>query len=140
MVLEKPLESPLDCKEIQPVHSLIEALRKVAISSGYGIKTAQVYPDPEKMSYVVCIETEKQVDDIDAFRKIMDEGLKKELEQYRIYRGKLLNMCGLVLMKAGFLDALMKKYAKGNATAAQVKIPVVINGMPDGEWIVKEAL
>ncbi len=118
---------------------LIEAIGKTADSSGYGIRTAQVYPDPKKMSYVICIETKKQVDDIEAFRNIMDEGLQKELEQYRIYRGKLLNMCGLVLMKEGFLETLMKKYAKGNATAAQVKIPVVINDMPDKEWIVKEA-
>ena len=118
---------------------LIEAIRKTALSSGFGIKTAQVYPDPKKMSYVVCIETEKQPEEIEAFRQLMDDGLQNELEQYRIYRGKLLNMCGLVLMKEGWLETLMKKYTKGNATAAQVKIPVVTGGMPDDEWIIKEA-
>lgn len=118
---------------------LIEAIQKTAIASGYGIKTAQVYPDPKKMSYVVCIETDRQPDDIEAFRQLMDDGLQRELEQYRIYRGKLLNMCGLVLMKEGWLDSLMKKYAKGNATAAQVKIPVVTGSLPDDEWIKKEA-
>jgi len=29
MVLEKTLESPLDCKEIQPVHSEKEELKKI---------------------------------------------------------------------------------------------------------------
>jgi hypothetical protein len=38
-------------------------------------------------------------------------------------------------MKEGWSEYLMKKYAKGNATVAQVKVPVVINEMPDDEWI-----
>ena len=33
------------------------------------------------------------------------------------------------------LTFLMKKYAKGNATEAQVKIPVVIDAPPEEEWI-----
>ena len=44
-------------------------------------------------------------------------------------------MCDVAFMKEGWLESLMKKYAKGNATTAQVKIPVVINSMPDAEWI-----
>ncbi len=114
---------------------LIEAIKSVAERSGFGMRTAQVYPDSSTMSYVICIETEKDVTDAESFRKTMDEGLQKELEQYGIYRGRLLSMCKLAVMKEGWLESLMKKYAKGNATAAQVKIPVVITGMPDKEWI-----
>ena len=36
MVLEKTLESPLDCKEIQPVHS--EALKSILISPGISLE------------------------------------------------------------------------------------------------------
>lgn len=34
----------------------------------------------------------------------------------------------------------MKKYAKGNATAAKVKVPVVIGEMPEQEWIERTLL
>lgn len=121
-----------------PGAMLIEAIRKIAVAEGMGFESAQVYPDPEAMSYVVCIETDRAVEDIRAFRETMDASLMRELEQYRIYRGRLLHKCGLVLMKEGWLEALTARYTKGNATAAQVKIPVVIQEMPDRNWIAEE--
>ena len=37
-------------------------------------------------------------------------------------------------MKAGWSDYMMKKYSKGNATVAQVKVPVVISELPDTDF------
>lgn len=114
---------------------LMEAIQKTVEQSGFSFKTTQVYTDPDTMSYVICIETDKKPEDIEAFKETMEESLQTELDQYRSYRSKMLNMCDVAFMKEGWLESLMKKYAKGNATTAQVKIPVVINSMPDAEWI-----
>lgn len=117
-----------------PGSMLLEAIRNVAKEDGNICQMAQVYPDAESASYVVCIETENEPGDIAAFEKTMDEGLRKQLTQYDIYRGKLLNPCRVILMKKGWSDYLLKKYAKGNATVAQVKVPVVISALPEAEW------
>lgn len=114
---------------------LMEAIQKTVEQSGFSFKTTQVYTDPDTMSYVICIETDKKPEDIEAFKETMEESLQTELDQYRNYRSRMLNMCDVAFMKEGWLESLMKKYAKGNATTAQVKIPVVINSMPDAEWI-----
>ena len=114
---------------------LMEAIQKTVEQSGFSFKTTQVYTDPDTMSYVICIETDKKPEDIEAFKETMEESLQTELDQYRNFRSRVLNMCDVAFMKEGWLESLMKKYAKGNATTAQVKIPVVINSMPDAEWI-----
>ena len=44
MVLEKTLESPLDCKEIQPVHPKGEACEVAAKGAKeYGLRSVEVY-------------------------------------------------------------------------------------------------
>ena len=117
-----------------PGSMLLDAIRNVAKEDGNICQMAQVYPDAESASYVICIETENEPEDIAAFEKTMDEGLRRQLTQYDIYRGKLLNPCRVILMKKGWSDYLLKKYAKGNATVAQVKVPVVISVLPEAEW------
>lgn len=116
-----------------PGSMLIRAIQEETEEVGYGM--AQVYPDPVTMSYVICLETKKVPEDEQAFSLELDEGLRRRLEQYDVYRNKLLSPCGLKLMKEGWGNYLMKKYAKGNATEAQVKIPVVIDTLPEEEWI-----
>lgn len=117
-----------------PGSMLIEAIRNVAKEDGNICQMAQVYPDLESAGYVICMETENEPEDITAFEKTMDEGLRKQLTQYDVYRDKLLNPCRVILMKKGWSDHLLTKYAKGNATTAQVKVPVVINALPETEW------
>ena len=68
-------------------------------------------------------------------RLVLKEGLRRRLEQYDTYRNRLLSPCGVMLMKEGWGNHLMKKYAKGNATEAQVKVPVVIDALPEEEWV-----
>ncbi len=118
-----------------PGSMLAKAVQEIAEEEGYGYQIAQVYPDPKQMSYVICLETTKEVEDAEKFAEALDEGLRKKLVQYDTYRGKLLTVCGLKLMKEGFGGYLMKKYAKGNATVAQVKVPVVIGELPENDWI-----
>ncbi|MCR5775551.1 MAG: GH3 auxin-responsive promoter family protein [Lachnospiraceae bacterium] len=118
---------------------LLEAISKTIEGTGLGFKTAQVYPDSKEMYYVVCIETEKEPDDIESLREQVDEGMCKELVRYKNVRNLFFKPCGIALMKKGWFEYLTKKYSKGNATAAQVKIPVVINELPDADWIEKGA-
>lgn len=118
-----------------PGSMLAEAIRKTTEKSGNSCRIAQVFPDSANERYVVCIETEAQPEDPGAFEQYMDEGMRKELVQYDTYRGKLLHACQVVQMKTGWSEYLMKKYSKGNATVAQVKVPVVIGEMPEAEWI-----
>ena len=77
-----------------------------------------------------CPEPDRAPADEKAFAEALDKGLCDKLIQYAAYRNKLLNPCGLVLMEEGWCTQLMKKYAKGNATVAQVKVPVVIDKLP----------
>lgn len=114
-----------------PGSMLAKAIREITEEAGLGYVCAQVYPDPKAMSYVICIETEKEPEDEDAFRGTLDAGLRSRLQQYDTYRNKLLSACGLKLMDKGWGAGLMKKYAKGNATVAQVKVPVVIGELPE---------
>ena len=118
-----------------PGSMLIEAIRDTAAEAGNPCRMAQVYPNSDAASYVICMEAEKMPEDMAAFEKTMDEGLRSRLTQYDTYRGKLLNPCRIVLMKKEWADDQMKKYAKGNATAAQVKVPVVIDAMPEQAWV-----
>ena len=83
------------------------------------------------MSYVVCLETDREIPDEEAFRHEMDAGLRKKLVQYDVYRNKLLTECGLKVMKAGWSEHMMKKLSAGNATVAQVKVPVVVDELPE---------
>ncbi len=121
-----------------PGSMLAKAVQEIVDETGLGYRMTQIYPDPKKMNYVLCVETEKEPDDIDRLSETLDEGLRKKLMQYDIYRGKLLTPCGLKLMNKSWGEHLMKEYAKGNATVAQVKVPVIIKELPDGEWIKKE--
>ena len=123
-----------------PGSMLIEAIRDTAAKAGNPCRMAQVYPDSNSASYVICMEAEKMPEDMAAFEEIMDKGLRSRLIQYDTYRGKLLNPCRVVLMKKGWADDLIRKYTKGNATAAQVKVPVVIGEMPEQEWVEKTLL
>ena len=115
---------------------LSEAIRDTVTELGYEYVMAQVYPDAAGMKYDICVELRNSGElrnsekDIETFAEQLDEGLRSRLVQYDTYRGKLLNACGVHLMKEGWADALMKKYAKGNATVAQVKVPVVISELP----------
>ena len=118
-----------------PGSMLSEAVRDTTNELGFEHVMTQVYPDSTSTNYVICTELKNKPDDIDEFTANLDEGLRKRLQQYDIYRGKLLKECSVKLMKEGWSEYLMKKYAKGNATVAQVKVPVVINEMPDDEWI-----
>lgn len=95
------------------------------------LKCVQVYPDHKNACYVICVEAEGDQQELE---KIIEAGLCAKLPQYRIYREKLLKPSRVVLMKEGFSDMLVKYYTKENTTAAQVKIPVVINEMPDIDW------
>ena len=113
-----------------PGSMLAEAISAVCAEEGLGCQIAQVYPDPEKMRYVICLEPDRAPADEKAFADTLDKGLCEKLIQYATYRNKLLNPCGLVLMEEGWGAQLMKKYAKGNATVAQVKVPVVIDKLP----------
>ena len=47
MVLEKTLESPLDCKEIQPVHSKEDAKAEAAILWPPHVKSCLIGKDPD---------------------------------------------------------------------------------------------
>ncbi len=40
-----------------------------------------------------------------------------------------------IIMKSGWTDALARQYAKGNATIAQVKVPVVVNRPPADRYL-----
>ena len=109
---------------------LAEAISAICEEEGVGCQLAQVYPNPEGMRYVICLEPDRAPADEKAFAEALDKGLCDKLIQYAAYRNKLLNPCGLVLMEEGWCTKLMKKYAKGNATVAQVKVPVVIDKLP----------
>ena len=114
---------------------LSKAVQEILEKEGCGASMVQVYPDPKEMSYVVCVEPKKTVADAAALRERLDAGLREKLVQYDTYRNKLLTPCGLKLMKNGWTAHMMQKYTKGNATAAQVKVPVVISELPENEWV-----
>ncbi len=114
---------------------LSKAVREILEKEGLGAGMVQIFPDPKEMSYVVCVEPEKDVADPAALAERLDEGLRERLVQYDTYRNRLLTPCGLKLMKKGWTSFIMKKYTKGNATAAQVKVPVVICELPESEWM-----
>ncbi len=113
---------------------LSKAVQEILDKEGCGARMVQVFPDPKEMSYVVCVEPVSAVDDPSALVEKLEQGLREELVQYDTYRKKLLAPCGLQLMKEGWSAYMMKKYTKGNATAAQVKVPVVISELPEAEW------
>ena len=121
-----------------PGSMLSEAVRDTVNEMGYDYVISQVYPDAQTSSYIICLEMSGDVKDYSEFIGLLDEGLRKRLVQYDTYRKKLLNLCDVKLMKNGWSEVLMKQYTKGNATAAQVKVPVVINKLPDREWIMQQ--
>lgn len=123
-----------------PGSMLLDAICAAAAEAGNPCRMAQVYPDPDSASYVICMEAEKMPEDMADFEKMMDEGLRRRLVRYDTYRGKLLGPCRAVLMRKGRADARIKKYAKGNASAAQVKVPVVIGELPEQEWVERTLL
>ncbi len=118
-----------------PGSMLSKAVQEILEKEGCGASMVQIFPDPKEMSYVVCVETKNPVADLAALRERIDAGLREKLVQYDTYRNKLLTPSGLKLMKNGWTAFMMKKYTKGNATAAQVKVPVVISELPENEWI-----
>ena len=113
---------------------LIEAITDIMREEKIEFKMAQVFPDPETQSYIVCLEPSDEsainAENYEALKEKLDSGLRSRLIQYDTYRGKLLNKTGLAVMKTGWADEMIKKYTRGNATSAQVKVPVVANKMP----------
>lgn len=120
---------------------LLEAIAEIVTENNMPFTFAQVYPNEKTAGYVICIEAKGQGRELKAFSKIMDEGLAKKVSRYNLYRNelKLLNPCEVHFMKAGWYDMLMNGNAGGNATATQVKIPVVAKEMPASEWIREES-
>ena len=119
---------------------LAKAIRETVEENGMGFALAQVYPDEATTSYAIYIEAEGVRKSAEEFAGILDDALAEKLERYDIFRNHTnqLKPCRVRFMKAGWQEALSKKYAKGNATTAQVKIPVVVREKPEDEWIREE--
>lgn len=113
---------------------LSKAIKETVAEMGYECKMTQVYPDPSTVSYVICLETDRDIPDEEAFSQKLDEGLRSRLARYDTHRATVLSPCSIRVMKAGWSDYMMKKYSKGNATVAQVKVPVVISELPDDSF------
>ena len=111
---------------------LAKSVRSAAEDAGCGYVGCQVYPDRESMRYVIFIEVSHLPADREEFARKMDDCLMEQIRHYRMYRvqNRLLEPCAVQWMKSGWTDALARQYAKGNATIAQVKVPVVVNCPP----------
>lgn len=115
---------------------LANAIHETVEENGMSFALAQVYPDEATTSYAIYIEAGDVETSAEEFAGILDDALCEKLERYEIYRHHTnqLKPCRVRFMKAGWQEALSKKYAKGNATTAQVKIPVVVRQIPEDEW------
>ena len=116
---------------------LAQAIRKAAEQHGLGYRTCQVFPDERQTCYVICLEAAQAPADPAAFAVALDRTLCEEIAIYDIerYSEKMLRPCQLRLMKPGWSDALMEQAAKGRASSAQIKPPVVIRKLPDENWM-----
>lgn len=121
-------------QEKLPGTLLSGAIRKALQDNGHTCLCTQVYPHTEENRYVVCVEVESESVDALEISQILEDALCETLPQYKMYRGRVLAPLVVKLMRRGWSNQLLEQYTKGNATAAQVKIPVVISSLPQPEW------
>lgn len=110
---------------------LADAVGKAFAALGLKYRHVQIYPDPVMMCYHICVEPDGEVNDPAAAEAAVEQTLQEELARYSMYRRTVINESKLHLMKKGWGESLMQKYAKNSASSAQVKIPVVTNVMPE---------
>ena len=126
-------------QERVPGALLLDVIRKAAAEASCGLRAAQVYPDPEKLRYRVCVETDTEVSDCRALRTLIEDMLCEEHYGYSFCH-EMFNPMSLVLMKGGWLEHLMEEHTKSGATGTHVKLPVMLKHMPEEEWIREEIL
>lgn len=120
-------------QEKAPGSALLTAVRSVVEKDNLGFVGCQVYTDSKKLCYVVCVETKRRPKDEAEFTKAIDDAICRENRLYSMFRYQVpqINPCEVVFMKEGWWDRLVDKSRKGNSTAAQVKVPVVVLKMPE---------
>lgn len=113
---------------------LSAAIREALAENGHTCVCVQIHPHAGEKRYVVCLELEDGNIDPASLAPQLEQALCQKLPQYQIYRSKMLTPLTIKLMKKNWAEDLLARYAKGHATAAQVKIPVVIDALPEEEW------
>lgn len=123
-----------------PGPALLGVIREIAAEYGLSTVACQVYADAAGRKYAICLETEGPDTDAEELSASMDRGLCDRLPSYKLNRetAKLLERCEVVLMRRGWRDHLVQKYSGDGAASAQLKIPVVIDEMPEKEWILNK--
>ncbi len=113
---------------------LSAAIREGLAENGHTCLCVQVHPHAGEKRYVVCLELGDETADPASLALQLEQALCQKLPQYQIYRGKVLAPLSVKLMKKSWAEELLTRYTKGHATAAQVKIPVVIDVLPEEDW------
>ncbi len=117
---------------------LAECIRTAFREHGLNFVGAQLFPDPETMRYRICAEWEGAETDVETLAGHLEKVLCRDSANYAFRRTSgLLGPISLHPMRRGWSEALLERYARGQASLVQVKIPVVIDSLPDHEWHIK---
>lgn len=93
----------------------------------------------EERAYWICVEP--SVEDafpLEAMCARIEEIMMEEAIVYKYYRNQsIINPCKLVIMKQGWQENLYSTRRKEGQSTSQVKLPVIIQGVPEREYIDK---
>lgn len=126
------------CGEKLSASFIADAVQTVSAQHNLSVKHFCAIPNAEKKQYQFCIEF---MEDNVPPKSFLHE-LDTKLAEHSIYatkrRQELLLPPIVVIMKKHWQDALYAEKAGGNASTAQIKLPVIYENVPCPEYLHKE--
>lgn len=105
--------------------SLLQQTVTEAVAGSFGVRAMQVYPDPEKVRYVIYIEPDREVQNTGGLSEEVDRYLRGHIEMYDWARSTALGEAEVRLMPEGWYGKIYEAYARGRSNKTQIKVPVV---------------
>jgi len=125
-------------QEKAPGSLLLEGMVEALQEKGLELACGQVWPDADELHYILCMELAGERGDSQATDEEIatraDELFRKKIHSYNTWRKTVIHPPVIQWMRKGWRDHLLEKAAAGQASTAQVKLPVVAKQPPEDGW------
>lgn len=125
------------CGEKLSATFIANVIQTVSTQNNLSVKHFCAIPDSKQKQYQFCIEFNDDQMPHQSFLRQLDTELAKQSIYATKRRQRLLEPPTVVIMKKYWQDALYTDKAGGNASKAQIKLPVIYDAIPCPEYLFK---
>lgn len=138
--ITKSIEVLNICDEKIYPNEIVPCAADALAKQGAALRQMQIYADSTARTYLCFVEVEGNPSNVNlpAFTQDFHSILHGKSLTYSIFTdAKVLNPLQVTLMKTGWQTSLIQAKLKEGRSLTQIKLPVVINQLPDAEWQIR---